>query len=144
MKDWTLAEALGIRDGSARCKLSSYRVVVRDLVVPFRVGVYEHEKQRPQRVRVNVELTVAADGFSSDRLGDVLNYEFVVAGIMKLAGEGHIELVETLAERIAGLCFGDPRVEATRIQVEKLDVFPEAESVGVLIEHRRIAAEPAG
>jgi 7,8-dihydroneopterin aldolase/epimerase/oxygenase len=42
--------------------------------------------------------------------------------------------VETLAERIAALCLSDRRVRVARVRVEKLDVFPDATSVGVEIE----------
>jgi dihydroneopterin aldolase len=44
-----------------------------------------------------------------------------------------------MAESIAGLCLADPRVRAARVRVEKLDVFPEAASVGVEIERVRKA-----
>ena len=43
-------------------------------------------------------------------------------------------LVETLAERLAGICLQDPRVRSARVRVEKLDVFADAVSVGVEIE----------
>jgi len=50
--------------------------------------------------------------------------------------------VETLAERIAALCLDDARVRSVRIRVEKLDVFPDATSVGVEIErHSRPTSE---
>jgi 7,8-dihydroneopterin aldolase/epimerase/oxygenase len=45
--------------------------------------------------------------------------------------------VETLAERIAEACFRDRRVITARVRIEKLDVYADAESVGVEIERRR-------
>jgi dihydroneopterin aldolase len=54
-----------------------------------------------------------------------------------MLAEGHINLVETLAEKIAELCLGDGRVETARIRVEKLDVYAEAASVGIEIERSR-------
>jgi dihydroneopterin aldolase len=54
-----------------------------------------------------------------------------------LIGAGHVNLVETLAERIAEACLHDLRVHAVRVRVEKLDVFPDAVSAGVEIERRR-------
>jgi dihydroneopterin aldolase len=137
MIDWTLADALGIATAPVRGDVLSYRIVVRDLVLPFSIGIHEHEKQRHQRVRINVELTVAPKSFHHHDIDDVLNYEFVVAGIRKFADAGHIDLIETLADGIAALCLADGRVESTRVSVEKLDVYPEAASVGVVVEHRR-------
>jgi 7,8-dihydroneopterin aldolase/epimerase/oxygenase len=115
---------------------SSYRIVVRGLVLPFRIGVYEHEKVHPQRVRVNVELVVEAP-LRTDTLSQVLNYETIVEGIRALSQRGHIPLVEALAEQVLELCLRDRRVAAARVGVEKLDVCPEAESLGVVMTRRR-------
>jgi dihydroneopterin aldolase len=115
---------------------SSYRIVVRSLVLPFRIGVYEHEKLHPQRVRVNAELVVEAP-LRTDALDQVLNYETIIEGVRSLSQRGHIPLVEALAEEVLELCFRDRRVAAARVGVEKLDVCPEAESVGVVMTRRR-------
>lgn len=115
---------------------SFYRIVLRGLVLPFRIGVYEHEKQHPQRVRVNAELVVEAPT-QTDALSQVLNYETIIEGIRALSQRGHIPLVEALAEQVLELCFKDRRVAAARVGVDKLDVCPEAESVGVVMTRRR-------
>jgi len=51
---------------------------------------------------------------SDDALSGVLNYAPIVAGIKAIAAAGHINLVETLAERIIDFCFAERRVAATR------------------------------
>lgn len=118
----------------------TYRMFVRDLVLPCRIGVHPHERETAQRVRVNVELAVEdACAATGDDIAAVVSYEDVVFGVRAIADRGHINLVETMAESIAGLCLADPRVRAARIRVEKLDVFPEAASVGVEIERLRKA-----
>lgn len=134
--DWMLSSALGLQRRPAAQGLSAYRVFVRNLVVPFRIGVYEHEKTEAQRVRVNVDLSILPPP-ATDDLGHVLNYEEIVEGVRALADRGHILLVERLAEDILDLCFSDPRVVAGRVSVEKLDVYPDAESVGVTLRRRR-------
>lgn len=108
-------------------------VFVRDLVLACRIGVHSHEESQPQRVRVNLDLAVR-EGSQDDDLSHVVCYEKLVAGVRALAGEKHVKLVETLAERVAGLCLDDPRVEVVRVRIEKLDVFVDAASVGVEIE----------
>jgi dihydroneopterin aldolase len=47
-----------------------------------------------------------------------------------------VQLVETLAERLCEACLEDKRVVSARVRVEKLDVFPDATSVGVEVERR--------
>jgi dihydroneopterin aldolase len=92
-------------------------------------------------VRVNVDVLVEPAA-ATDALAHVLNYETIVDGIRRLAERGHIALVEGLAEEIMDLCFADPRVMAGRIAVEKLDIYAEAESVGVILKRRRPRAAP--
>jgi dihydroneopterin aldolase len=111
-------------------------VFVRDLMLDARIGVHIHEKQGPQRIRVNIDLAVwekDVDGIG-DQLANVVCYEEVVSAIRALVNEGHVNLVETLAEQIAALCLEDRRVRVARVRVEKLDVFADVTSVGVEIE----------
>ena len=115
-----------------------YRIRITDLVLPASIGVYDREKQAPQRVRINVELEVAEHGGPlDDDISNVLSYEDVVGGIRAIVGRGHINLVETLAENIASLCLDDLRVARARVAVDKLDVEPDAAAVGIEIERSR-------
>jgi len=74
-----------------------------------------------------------------DRLADVVNYDALAGRIRALAKAGHVNLVETFAERIAAICLDDRRVRRATVRVEKLDVFDDAESVGVEIERENRA-----
>jgi dihydroneopterin aldolase len=131
-----LADTLGLRRRLAPAGAPVYRIFVRNLVLPFRIGIYEREAHAAQRVRINVDLVVEPPA-ATDALEHVLNYETIVDGVRRLAERVHIPLVEGLADEILQLCFADPRVISARIGVEKLDVYPEAESVGVVLRKRR-------
>jgi len=110
-------------------------VFIRDLILPALIGVHLHEQDGRQRVRINLDMEVTEDGpVDTDRLAEVVNYEEVVESVRALVAGGHINLVETLAEKIAGLCLSDKRVRSVRVRVEKLDVFADAASVGVEIK----------
>lgn len=111
-------------------------VFVHDLEMPASIGVYTYEKTSKQRIRINLDLAVREGEARAidDNLANVVCYEGVVSGIRRLVDQGHVNLVETLAERIAALCLEDKRVRVARVRVEKLDVFPDATSVGVEIE----------
>jgi 7,8-dihydroneopterin aldolase/epimerase/oxygenase len=133
-EDWQIAKPEATSTGAGA---EGYRFFVRDLVVPCSLGIYPREKGLRRRVRVNAELAVDQPIPRSDEFADVVNYETVVTGVKAIAEAGHINLVETLADRIATMCLADRRVASVRIIVEKLDVYPEAESVGVVLERRR-------
>ncbi len=130
-------------------------VFLRDMVLPASIGIYPHEHAAPQRVRINVDLSVSEDGpavasavgmsrpapsrsgIGRDELSRVVDYERVARSVREIVGAGHVQLVETLAERLAEMCLADERVQLARIRVEKLDVFADAGSVGVEVERRR-------
>src|SRR5262245_24166846 len=97
-----------------------YRIFVRDLVIPCSIGAYPQERLKPQRVRFNVALRALwpEDGVGDD-LDRVLNYKHITDGIRALVSAGHVNLVETLAERIAEMCLGDARIVAARVSVEQ-------------------------
>jgi dihydroneopterin aldolase len=107
---------------------------VHDLVLACRIGVHAHERDRPQRVRLNLDLAVAETDQPPRRLADVVDYAALVERVRGALSEGHVELVETLAERVAALCLEDPRVRSARVRVEKLQAVADAAAVGVEIE----------
>jgi len=113
-------------------------VFVRDLELDALIGVYTHEKSAHQPIIVNIDLTVD-EGLepSEDDLTNVVCYETIVKKVKSIIGDGHIGLVETLAERIAERSLEDKRVAAVRIRIEKLNAIAEARSVGVEIERHR-------
>ncbi len=112
-------------------------VFLRDMVLQASIGWYAHEHGVLQRVRINVDLAVEEDAETADHLCRVVSYETVATGIRAIVAAGHVKLVETLAERIAEVCLTDPRVQFAHVQVEKLDVFPDAAAAGVAILRRR-------
>src|SRR5438105_8770055 len=111
-------------------------VLIRDLELLARIGVHGHEVGKPQPVRINVALTATFDS-AADKLENAVDYEAVANRIRSIASAGHINLAETLAERIAAACLEDPRVSRARIRVEKLHALAGAEAAGVEIERKR-------
>jgi len=117
---------------------AGYIVTVRGLVLMCSIGIRRREREHQQRVRVSVDLTsTPAAAIPGEDRRRIINYEKIVAAIREIAGSGHIDLCEGFAERICTACFGDPRVERVRVWVEKLDVFPDAEGVGAILERTR-------
>jgi dihydroneopterin aldolase len=120
-----------------------YTVTVRGLVLMCSIGIRADERLRKQRVRVSVDL-IAADPFPGEDRRRIINYEKIVAEIREVAGAGHIDLCEGFAERVCSVCFADPRVAQVRVSIEKLDVFPDADGVGAILERVRPACDPPG
>jgi len=120
-------------------------VFLRDLLLQAAIGVYSTEQGRTQRIRVNVDLGVTDDGargvsrasVGRDDLRRVVDYAVIAERVRGIVAAGHVQLVETLAERLAEACLEDERVQVARVRVEKLDVLPDGATAGVEVERRR-------
>ena len=121
----------------ASAALAIRHVFIRNLEVLAHIGVHGHEQGKMQPVRINVDLSVEDTAVPADKLEYVVDYDAICRRIRAILAAGHINLAETLAERIATTCFEDARVKTARIRVEKLHALPGAESGGVEIERHR-------
>ncbi|AQT04984.1 dihydroneopterin aldolase [Acetobacter persici] len=112
---------------------------LKNMVLDAHIGVFPHEQGVTQRIRVSVSFGVLDRNdleVGADDLSRTVSYEDVVLLVRRIVREGHVQLVETLAERIAAGVLADTRVRVVRVRIEKLDVFEEIEAVGVEIERR--------
>jgi dihydroneopterin aldolase len=113
-------------------RVAMTRVFVTGLRLQAEIGVYRHEIGKLQPLSVDVELDVPTAG--AGRLADTFNYEAILKAARAIAEEGHIELVETFADRLARACMADPRVTRARVRVEKpLALAPDAVAAGAEI-----------
>jgi (5-formylfuran-3-yl)methyl phosphate synthase len=134
--DWRLLSARGYSRDIQQNRETD-RVFVHDLVLPVAIGAYDSERERTQRVRFNVDLGVRRAGHHAEDMRDVFSYDLVIDAIKLILSRGHVDLVETLAERIADALFAHPTVDCATIRIEKLDVIEG--SVGIEIERERAA-----
>lgn len=109
---------------------------LRDFVVAARIGVYPHEQDRTQRLRFNLGVELRPPFDWHDRLDDVLDYDRLRHGILEILAAGHINLLETLGERIVALCFGYAQVQALHLRIEKLEAHEDC-IVGYEVRRRR-------
>ncbi len=85
-----------------------------------------------QPLVVDVELDVPTAGACA--WPTLVNYETIGRSACAIAAEGHIQLVEDFAERLARACLADARVMRARVRVEKpMALAPHAAAAGVEI-----------
>jgi 2-amino-4-hydroxy-6-hydroxymethyldihydropteridine diphosphokinase len=110
------------------------RIVIRDLLVRCVLGVTDEERRERQDVVLNLVLFAdLGPAARSDRIEDAVNYRPIKKAIVKVAEASSYRLIESLAERIAGVCLEDPRVAEALVRVEKPSVLRFARTVGVEI-----------
>ena len=111
-----------------------YNVIIKNLIIDASIGIHEHEKVKKQRVSISLSIEVV-DNISlvDHKIENFLSYENVINNIKLIINKGHIDLVETLSYEILSNIFSDSRASKVWLKIEKLDVFEEAQSVGLEI-----------
>ena len=118
---------------------SGYNLIfVNDLMLNAELGVYAHEKNIQQPLRVNVIAKIKdIPDTSNEKIDNVVCYNQISLIIKEIVNSGHTILLETLAEKILQECFKNDRIETIKIRLEKLDAIDDAESAGIEIERSR-------
>ena len=90
-------------------------------------GVFEFERREGQTFVIDLTLGLdTAPAAASDDLHDTVDYGSLVAAVQAAVETDPVDLIETLAQRIAGVCLLDDRVEWARVTVHKPDAPIEA------------------
>ncbi|MGZ4493348.1 MAG: dihydroneopterin aldolase [Nocardioides sp.] len=90
-------------------------------------GVFDFERRDGQLFRVDLVLGIdTRPAARSDDLHDTVDYGTLVAAVKKAVESDPVDLIETLAERIATVCLADARVQWSEVTVHKPDAPIEA------------------
>lgn len=105
--------------------MSSDFIFVRDYVIDCHIGVYAEEHGTTQKVSLTVDAHLARGiRATRDVMDEVPSYTDIIDAIDDISGAGHIELVETFAERICERLLQDKRFASIRTRIEKLERGP--------------------
>lgn len=112
------------------------RISLRDYLTEAEIGAFQQERGARQRLRFNIAVELAhQDGASTDDVDTILSYDRLTEAIAHELAAERLNLLETLAERVAGRILAEPRAERVLLRVEKLDRGPGA--LGVEIVRRK-------
>ena len=103
-------------------------------------GVLPQERELGQPFVVDVALEIdTAGAASSDALGDTVDYAALAEKLVDVMSGEPVNLIETLAERLADVCLADPRVQAATVEVHKPEapVTVPVEDISVTIRRSR-------
>lgn len=90
-------------------------------------GVFDFERRDGQVFRIDLALGVDTRAAAeSDDLQETVDYGSLVAAVKKAVETDPVDLIETLAQRIANVCLEDRRVQWTEVTVHKPDAPIEA------------------
>ena len=114
------------------------KILIKELTLDLKLGYYEFEKQKPQKVKFSLEIDYEDKKPTSDKdIKSIVNYGQVVKLIKKLTKNKHYNFLETLAEDVFDILFKDKRIGIIMLQIEKLQILKECSSVGIQITKKR-------
>lgn len=103
------------------------RLAVRGIEAYGHHGVFDFERREGQRFTVDLVLGMdTRPAARSDDLQDTVDYGTLVAAVRRAVETDPVDLIETLAQRIADVCLTDSRVAWTEVTVHKPDAPIEA------------------
>ena len=121
-------------------KKSGYDLIfLNDFTLQANVGVYKHEKEKTQPIKINVIAKVRnPKRINDNNLQSVVCYNQISKKIKKIIKSGHTILLEKLAEKIFQECFKNKRIETMKIRLEKPEAIEDAGGAGIEVERSRI------
>ena len=114
------------------------KILINQLVLDLKLGYYDFEKEKPQRIKFSLEIDYQDKKPSNDKdLKSIVNYGTIVKLITKLVKRKHYNFLETLAEAVFDELFKDKRIGKIMLKIEKLEILKDCSSVGIQITKKR-------
>ena len=111
------------------------KIFLRELKVDTIIGIWDWERKIRQTIVIDLEMSAdIAKAAATDDIKDTLDYKGVAKRVQQFVGESSFQLVETLAERIAGIIRDEFDVAWVRVQVHKPGAIRGSRDVGIDIE----------
>ena len=87
------------------------KILINELILDLKLGYYDFEKEKPQKVKFSLEIDYEDKKPSSDKdIKSIVNYGTIVKLITKLVKKKHYNFLETLAEAVFDELFKDKRI----------------------------------
>ena len=114
------------------------KILIKDLTLDLKLGYYDFEKEKKQKVKFSLEVDYEDKKPTSDKdIKSIVNYDKIVKLITKLVKNRHYNFLETLAEDVFDELFKDQRIDKIVLQIEKLEILKQCTSVGIQISKKR-------
>ena len=118
------------------------KILINELILDLKLGYYDFEKEKPQKVKFSLEIDYQDKKPSNDKdLRSIVNYGTIVKLIKKLVKKKHYNFLETLAEAVFDELFKDQRIGKITLKIEKLEILKNCSSVGIQISKKRSHAK---
>lgn len=111
------------------------KLIIEDLRLRCIIGLFPHEREHPQDVLIDLVLFCdLSKAGASDRIEDSVDYKGLKFKIADFVEKSSFNLIESLAEGIAGIVLDEPKIARVRVRVSKPGALSYARNVGVEID----------
>ena len=125
-------------NANATLERKTSKTFFNDIEIMASVGIYEMEREVPKPVIISFEAETDIECFGNVVcISDTVNYEHFLHYAKEVAAEGHINLIESFADRLAAKCFIEPRIKTLTITIKKPKAFQETDNVGFSCSYQR-------
>lgn len=113
-------------------------VYIRELKVETIIGIFDWERERKQTVSIDLDLGFDIRAAArSDDIADALDYKAISHRVRDLVATAEFQLVEALAETVAGIVLAEFPVPWLRLRVGKPGAITGSKDTGVIVERRK-------
>ena len=110
-------------------------VFINELRIETIIGIYDWERKVKQTISLDLEMGADIQkSAATDAIDDTLNYKAVAKRLIAFVEDSEYQLVETLAEKIAGIVLSEFNVPWLKLTVHKPGAVRGSRDVGVIIE----------
>ena len=112
-------------------EIKKQEIFFKNIELMCNIGVYKHEKEKPQRVIVNIKILLSDTvNPKNDKINETLNYNLVYTKIKNIAKSQHFNLVETLANQLFMYLISFDKITHLSVSISKPDIYGDCEEVG--------------
>jgi 7,8-dihydroneopterin aldolase/epimerase/oxygenase len=110
---------------------SYIKILLQNAEVTARIGLASWERERPQRLLVNIELYAESGDYLREVTSkSIIDYCPLYERIQSWRTRPHTELIESFVSELLHACFEFPQVDACKVSVTKPEVFDQAQGAG--------------
>lgn len=118
------------------------KVFIKGLTIQSTIGFFSWEKEIKQTLVIDVEMAWdTAKAALNDELEKTLDYAQISQAIDEFANKNPVDLLETLAERMAAYLLSQYQIPWLRLTIGKPGAVHNATTVGVTIERGQLASQ---
>lgn len=113
-------------------------IFIRGVEVSTIIGVYDWEQRQARPLILDLVLGMnLRAAAASDHLRDTVDYQGVTDALIRWSAAERVQLLETLAERLARKLFDEYPIQTLKMTMNKPGAVSQAQAVGIEIERRR-------